>query len=144
MPKHDFDELVKLREELAQLEADLSRMRDKITTKRVSDTVRGSNPSFPYSKRVFRLEGEIDLEGNRAINREIAKQRKILTERKLQCERQKTRCEREISEVKDSVTRQVLQLRYVEGLSWQAVATRMGYGADSTPRMIATRFFEGK
>lgn len=143
MPKHDFDELVKLRNEIVQLEDELSRTRDKLCTKRVSDTVRGSNPSFPYSERVFKLEGEIDLEANRAINREIAKQRKILTARKLQCEQQKTRCMAEISAVRDSVTRQVLMLRYVEGLSWQVVATRMGGGnTKDGVKKIAYRYFE--
>lgn len=144
MPTHDFDQLAALRREIGQLEAELARLRDQLTIKRVSDTVRGSNPSFPYSERVFRLEGAVDLEANREINREIARQREIISARKLQCERQVTRCEQEISAVKDSITRQVLRLRYVEGLSWHSIARIMGFASESTPRYYASKFLKEK
>ncbi|MEG1276260.1 MAG: hypothetical protein RSD27_11325 [Ruthenibacterium sp.] len=54
------------------------------------------------------------------------------------------RLNRYIASVEDSLTRQVLSLRYVDGLSWTAVAAHVGGGntADSV-RMAHNRFLHG-
>ncbi len=52
---------------------------------------------------------------------------------------------REIGEVEDSITRQVLMLRYVNGLSWRKVALCMG--GDNTSdgvRMVAMRYIKSQ
>lgn len=144
MAKKDFDQLVKLRQELKQHEDRLDKLRSEICTRRVTDTVRGSNPSFPYSARVFKLEGAVELEGNRQINREIARQREILIAFRVRCAEQIMRCEQEIFAVNDSVTRQALMLYYIDGFSWKATARRMGYSDEGTPRKICKKYFDKK
>ncbi|MEG1011026.1 MAG: hypothetical protein RSD27_11030 [Ruthenibacterium sp.] len=54
------------------------------------------------------------------------------------------RLSRYIATVEDSLTRQILTLRYVDGLSWTAVAAHIGGGntADSV-RMAHNRFLHG-
>ena len=142
MQKKDFDELIALRAELTQLESMLDTLRSRLSFRCVADSVRGSSTTFPYFARTFHIEGEVDLETNRQINREIAKHRRIIMDKRLRIARQITLCERQLAEVSDSVTRQVLRLRYMEGLSWQAVASRMGYANECSPRRICEKYFK--
>ena len=141
MKKSEFDELIALRAELREIEMRIESLRGQLKTRTVQDAVKGSSDCFPYSLRSFLLQGEIDIEANRKIQKEIAKQREMLSRCRLHIAQQITRCEREIAEVPDSVTRQVLRLRYVDGLNWQAVASRMGYANESSPRRICEKYF---
>ena len=141
MKKSEFDDLIALRAELREIEMRLESLRGQLKTRTVQDAVKGSSNCFPYSLRSFLLQGEIDIEANRKIQKEIAKQRELLSRCRLRIAQQITRCEREIAEVPDSVTRQVLRLRYVDGLSWQDVALKMGWRAESTARSIISRYF---
>lgn len=47
-----------------------------------------------------------------------------------------------IDGVRDSMTRRALRLRYLDGMSWAAIAMRMGYGSESGPRMLCAREME--
>lgn len=48
--------------------------------------------------------------------------------------------ERWIDRITDSQTRRAIRLHYIEGMSWQAVASRMGYAGESGARMAAERY----
>lgn len=50
--------------------------------------------------------------------------------------------ERFIESVPDDLARHLLRLYLINGLSWQGVAMKMGYVAESTPRLICKRYMK--
>ncbi len=92
----------------------------------VSDIVAGSNNEFPYQIVNFKIEGLAYTD----------KLREVLVERKVKCEQLKIKIEEFISDIPDSITRQVFQYRYIDGLGWQAIAYRIGRHDESYPRKM--------
>ena len=86
----------------------------------------GKNDSPGRESKIERLTAEIiDLEELLRLNRE----KRVV---------EKQRLERFISGVDDSLTRQVMELRFSELLPWNAVAARMGGGSsvDALKKMV--------
>ena len=86
----------------------------------------GKNDGPGRDNKIERLTAEIiDLEELLRLNRE----KRIV---------EKQRLERYIDSVDDSLTRQVMELRFNELLPWNAVAARMGGGAsvDALKKMV--------
>ena len=59
---------------------------------------------------------------------EIADLIGIIDAKRLQCLHERNRLERYISTIPDSLTRQIFQYRFVDGLPWQQVAACIGDG----------------
>lgn len=59
---------------------------------------------------------------------EIVDLQAIIAARQIQCIHERTRLERWINEIPDSLTRQVFSYRFVTGLTWGEVAQRVGGG----------------
>ena len=59
---------------------------------------------------------------------EIVDLQAIIAARQIQCIHERARLERWISTIPDSLTRQVFQYRFVDGLAWEQVAQRIGGG----------------
>lgn len=53
---------------------------------------------------------------------------------------ERLRLENWLDEIPDSLVRQAVRLRYVEGLRWQQVAIRLGLENESTARIMVARF----
>ena len=53
---------------------------------------------------------------------------------------ERLRLENWLDEIPDSLVRQAVRLRYVEGLRWQQVAIRLGLESESTARIMVSRF----
>lgn len=70
----------------------------------------------------------------------IADLRTQLADRQRECLEELTRLYAFIEGVEDSLTRQVLVYRYVDGLSWQQVASALGEGDEQYPRRLHNRF----
>ena len=103
------------------------------------DSVKGSNPYFPYEPRTFTIEGYGIVDTER-----LEKLETLLAERKNQCEDMKLEIEKFISDIPDSRTRRVFQYRYVDGLSWLQIARRIGKYEESYPRkVIHDKYLEG-
>ena len=68
---------------------------------------------------------------------EIADLRDIIAAKRKQCIVERSRLERYIAGISDSLMRQVFTYRFVDGLSWEQVAARIGGGnsADSARKM---------
>ena len=45
-----------------------------------------------------------------------------------------------INSIPDSVTRRAFKLRFLDNLSWNEVAIKMGYSSESGPRKLCERF----
>ena len=58
-----------------------------------------------------------------------------------QCLHERARLERYIAEIPDSLTRQIFQLRFVDGLSWVQIAFSIGGGnTEGSVKMICYRY----
>lgn len=83
-----------------------------------SSTNLSGMPRAPYSvdSKIERMVAEIvDLQA-------------IIAARQIQCVHERARLERWISEIPDSLTRQIFHYRFVECLNWVQVALRVGGG----------------
>lgn len=84
-----------------------------------SDTVRGSLPSFPFTLHTVAISGYEVMDINISRRRNNRLQRLI---------RQRGEIEKFIDSIEDSVIRQVIELKYIDGLSWKDIAARQGGG----------------
>lgn len=97
------------------------------------------------SAKISGLPGGGGISDKTAIAALIADSEAIIHAKMQLCIVEYNRLNRYIASVEDSLTRQILTLRYVEGLSWTAVAMHVGGGntADSI-RMVHNRFLKEK
>ena len=76
---------------------------------------------------------------------EIADLRGIISAKITQCIYERARLERYIADVPDSFTRQVMTLRFVNGLTWRQVAACIGGGnTEDAVRKVCTRYIEAE
>ena len=60
-----------------------------------------------------------------------------------QCLHERNRLERYIAEIPDSLTRQIFQLRFINGLTWVQIAFSVGGGnTESSVKMICYRYIK--
>lgn len=126
--------------EIEELDREISRLENK-EIKCEMDKVKGSNAEFPYQPRSFTIEGYNILEEERNLKRILTK-KNILHKRKEKCENFKLQIEEFINTIPDSLTRRVFRYRYIDNLSWQAIAMRIGKVHESYPRKIHDRYLE--
>lgn len=121
-------ETVKEIEDLKRRIADAEKKREQYEKLIVSDTVKGTRSDGIY--------GSIKVTG--ADRRDAAYQEKLLARRlesmqrlldKL--ERQRVEAEEYIESLENSRLRQMTRYKYIDGLSWEAVAKKMGSTADA-------------
>ena len=125
-----------LKEEIKDLEKRIKKLED---FKVEHDKVTGSNPYFPYQARSFTIEG-YNIQDIDRLN----KVKSLLVDRKNDCEDMKLEIEKFISNIPDSRTRRVFQYRYIDNLSWQVIAMRIGKVHESYPRRdIHDKYLEG-
>ncbi len=99
----------------------------------VRDSVRASNPHFPYQSMVVQLEG---VEEDKIIEKRLS----ILNKRKAKCEKMKLKIEKFIANISDSRTRRIFELRYFYGYSWEKISRTLGSCNESYARKIHDRF----
>lgn len=101
-----------------------------------ADRVRGSSSVFPYVERSFSIKGyDIDsyyTKLNRLQNKLKRKLDELMDER--------DRVMDFINTVSDSVLRQILILKYINGMTWEQIGAEIGYSARSIRRKHASFF----
>ncbi|HHW03398.1 MAG TPA: hypothetical protein GXX35_11440 [Thermoanaerobacterales bacterium] len=126
-----------LLQQYTDLQAEIKDLEDRIrklenqADKIECDSVTGSDNNFPYTLRTFHIEGY-----SYKKQRRLSRLKKLLSKRKEKCEEMKLRIEEFINNIPDSKTRRVFQYRYIDGLSWQMIARRIGKHDESYPRKI--------
>lgn len=128
----DACELLKeTREDLEQLKRD---------SKRVTvDSVKGSNPKFPYQPMSFRISGiEFKVYNN---PEQIKKTEALLEERKAALADLKIRLEAFINVAPPRIGR-IIRLKYIKGKTWEQVAAYLGYNSPSAAKMALERFLQ--
>lgn len=74
---------------------------------------------------------------------EIADLRGIIAAKHQQCLYERSRLERYISGIDDSLTRQIFTYRFVEGMTWAQVANRIGGGNNAgNIRVLCYRYLD--
>jgi len=133
MTKKELSQLKYLNKEIELLKKQIEEAEYAIKNHTVSDAVTGSNPEWPYQPCTFHIEGVAIPEYDRRIKRLRNKLKRRLEE----LMEKREELEEYIARVPDSMMRMILTLRYVNGLSWQQVASHIGGGntADSVRKM---------
>lgn len=127
MTKKELSQLRHLKKEIELLQKQIA---EADTSKyMVSDVVEGSAKEWPYNKRTFKIEG-INVP---RYEKHMQRLKKKLERRLEELMEMRERLEEYIDTVPDSLIRQILTLRYVNGLSWRQIAVHIGGGntADS-------------
>ncbi len=74
---------------------------------------------------------------------EMADLRGIIEAKRLLCMHERNRLERYISDIEDSLLRQIFTYRFINGLSWRQVAACIGGGnTEDSVRMLCNRYIE--
>ena len=89
------------------------------------------------------IYGVPDYVESRAYGDEIADLKQLIRLNVERCMIERNRLERYIATVEDSLVRQILRLRYINGLSWVAVANHIGgNNTDVSVQMQINRFLK--
>lgn len=99
----------------------------ELDTQRLEELQRSAEA--PRSPSLTGLPGGGD--GSSALERvaaEIVDLQAIIDAKHLQCIHERSRLERYIADIDDSLTRMIFRLRFVNGLSWRQVAASVGGG----------------
>lgn len=109
---------------------ELSRQVGSISSPQLTGMPRGSNDIGRNAER---------------LAAEIADLGAIIAARQIQCIHEKARLERWISDIPDSLTRQIFHYRFADCLSWREVAKNVGGGnTEGGVKMICYRYLESE
>ena len=127
--RHLKREIELLQEQIVHLEAEI-----------VTDKVKGSDPDHPWTERHYIIKG---LPGER--NEKLLRLRDRLERRKSDLQDMRAEIFEWVDGIEDSLLRQVIILRHVNGLTWEQVAAHIGGGnTANTLQKMHDRFFERK
>ena len=136
MTKQQLKQFKYLKSEIKMLREQVDNLKAGI----VSDVVEGSESEFPYTKRRFVITG-IDYKEYEKKTKRLQKhlQRRVDELMDLLEEINKY-----IEGIDDSLLRQIISLRHVNGLTWDQVAASIGGGnTGDGVRMMHDRYFKG-
>lgn len=104
-----------------------------------ADKVMGSSPYFPYTAMSFHIEG-IDVED---YNRRTKKLKGRLIKKKNELLELQEEIQNFVDGIEDSLTRQIIILRFINCLSWNEIADKIGASSSSeSVRKISERFLK--
>lgn len=115
--------------------AEIFEKKYELEEEKISDTVSGSSPCFPFVKHPITVRGLKNTKKTSALQEKIKK-----------LEAEKRRIEKFIGNIPDNFTRRIFEYRFIKGkhkYTWQAIAMRIGGGnsADNL-RMIVYRYLK--
>lgn len=130
MTKKELSQLFYLNKEIKMQKeqiAEIERLLAK-AQKAKADSVQGSSPTFPFCKKSILLAG-LDGAGIEACFKyrdKIEELKRLLEANQQKLVAEYDRINRYIQSVEDSMIRQILTLRYVDGFCWQHIAVTIG------------------
>ena len=131
MTLKELSQLFHLGKEIEENEQRLKDIEDSLTRISAPDFEEHSHTTGYVQSKIDKLTAEkIDLQN-------------IIDSMNIQCRAERNRLMRYIRGIKDSYTRRVFTLRFVDGLTWLQVAQKIGRGdADDAMRMICVRYLK--
>lgn len=113
--------------------AEIKDLEDELNSSLVGDSVTSAS-NFPYSKHTVHIEGYKPSGGT-----------VVMLARLSELKAQKSEIEEFVRCVKDREIKLILSWRYISGRkapSWQAIAMRLGYQAEHTPKRKLQKYFK--
>lgn len=130
--------------EIKDLERDIekySRLAKQYKNEVVVDAVKGSSIDFPYTKHTILIMGQ-DEEHYKKMSRMLFKTAKTLERRKERCLHELELVNAFIETIDKSNIRNMIKLYYIDGLTWQQVAERIGEHDESFPRRKVNEYLK--
>lgn len=132
------------------LKAEVERIEEKIReldAERKSlietDIVVTSDVEFPYTKHKATIQGiDFTLEEAMDLNNLYQELIRQLRQKRLEAKRSYVRAMKYIYEAPDIITRQALEYRYVEGMTWVQVAHKIGGTSPDAIRMSCNTYIK--
>lgn len=118
MDKKQLSQLYHITREIELIKNQINNM----SCENVTDSVKGSDPCFPYVEHTILISG-VDIDG---YNRKVDRLKRKLQKRMDELIDIKVELNEYISTIKDSELRQIFTLRYIDNLTWQQIAIKMG------------------
>lgn len=134
-----LSEYVDACELIRETEADLMRIKRDRKDLAV-DSVKGSNPVFPYEPRVFRIEGVGYDEYKRPD--EQRKIEAVLEERREKAKQIRLEVDAWVNTIPTRMQR-IVRARYFQNKTWDAVSRAIGAASADAVRMEFERFMRG-
>lgn len=108
---------------IRETEADIRELEKRKRT--VQDSVKGSNPEFPYQSQSFHIEGTAEHPGDWSL---LAAEQKILADRKANAAKIKTEVEAWMNTIPQRMQR-IIQMKIFKNFEWERIADEIGRGA---------------
>ena len=135
MTRQELKQIRYLKREIRLIQEQIAAVESEIVT----DKVTGSDPEHPWTERHYIIKG---LPGER--NEKLLRLRDRLERRKSDLQDMRAEIFEWVEGIEDSLLRQVIILRHVNGLSWRQVAREIGAGTTwDSLRKMHDRFIEG-
>ena len=138
MDKRILQDYIDACELLKETEKEINRLNQKKKTV-IQDSVKGSSHEYPYIEQHFKVQGTaFSVKDDSCLRRE----EELLEQRRANAERVKLQVEEWLLTVPTRMQR-VIRYRYLEGMTWEQVAAKMGRRATGDSiRKELERFFE--
>ena len=139
MTKQELSQLYHLNREIERDQHRIQELRmalEDVKNDTATDSVKGSMVNFPYTLRSIKIEGLTDIDEHRVykLRSEIADTVKLIELKHEQSIIEYNRLTRYIYNITDSEMRQIMSLRYIDGLGWHQVARHIGEHDEAYPR----------
>lgn len=125
--------------QLYYLNREIKRDTERLTALRARASAAAS-PSYDGMPKSLSFDNRLEQYTAEIVDLEAIIQAKIT-----QCLHERNRLERYISEIPDSLTRQIFQLRFINGLTWTQTAVSIGGGnTEVSVRQRVYRYLKSK
>lgn len=139
--KEDLEELEALKIESKNLKERISKL-ENIPRKIVSDSVQGSSKSFPYIRHTCTIEGLDDSITYRKRKSNLNKRKKMLKDKERAIDKKINQIEYELNYVEEAEIREIIRLKYIDGLTWIQTMYKMNYNSEDTARKKLEKFLK--
>lgn len=123
MDKNILDQYMDACALIKETEADIQELEKRKRT--VQDSVKGSNPEFPYQAQSFHIEGTAERPGDWSL---LAAEQRILADRKANAAKIKTEVEAWMNTIPQRMQR-IIRMKIFKNLEWERIADEIGRGA---------------
>ncbi|WP_085833853.1 hypothetical protein [Clostridium merdae] len=142
MTKKELSQLRDLKREIQLLKEQRAEIRNNMRSMKTPNCVEASSKYPPYQKHSVTVCGVPPTE-TAAFNDEDARLQKIklaIAERERRRQEEYDKLDRFIESIEDSEIRQIIMLYYIQDLTWQQTAFKIGHHDEQYPRRKIDRF----